>query len=148
MVRHISSSRFHHMLTLSRRIDGTILITLLLASDSDESLDITIKLHEERRSNTKLQLEVSADVEGTKYEIKKSREKTARRESNEKMYVYSSVHYSEANVCDSPCSKTNEVVIKLYEYRRKDESDRVEICSKTVSLSDEELYIENTYTSE
>lgn len=134
------------MLTLACRIDGTFLDTLLSTPNSDQLLDITITL--DRRSDAKLQLEVSADIKETKYDIRKSRERTVRRESTEKMYVYSSVHYSDADVCVSPCSKTNKVVIKLYEYRRKDGRDKVEICSKEVTLEDDVLHTENNYTSE
>lgn len=134
------------MLTLACRIDGTFLDTLLFARDSDRFLDITIRL--DQRPDAKLQLEVSADVERVRYDIRKSRERTVRRESTEKMYVYGSEGYIDADVCVSPCFKTNEVVIKLYEYRRKDESDKVEVCSRTVSLRNDELYMENTYTSE
>ena len=51
------------------------------------------------------------------------------------------------NVLFSSCYKTNEVVIQLYEYRGKHEG-RVEVCSKTVSLQDDELYATEEYTSE
>ena len=64
------------------------------------------------------------------------------------MHIF--VQYSGANTHDSPFSNTNEVVIKLYEYRRKYWvlKDKVQILSKTVSLQDDELYTEKTYESE
>lgn len=97
-----------------------------------------------------MQLKVTADVKEKKYEIRKSKERIIRRVSNEKMYVYRFMNYSGANVFDSPCDKTKEIVVQLYEYRRKYGvvKDKVQIFSKTVSLQDDVLYTEKTYTSE
>ena len=50
----------------------------------------------------------------------------------------------------SPCDKAEEVVIELYEYRRKYKlaKDKVLVLSKTVSLQNDELYTEKKYESE
>ena len=123
------------------------LSALLLTYDSDQFLDISIRL--DHRSDAKLSLEVSADVKRV-YDMKKSREGIAHRNSKEKMYVYGGAHYSNTDVCDSPCYKTNEILVQLYENRRKNRggNDKVEVCSRKVSLLDDVLYTENTYTSE
>ena len=65
------------------------------------------------------------------------------------MYVHSPIDSSDANVCDSPCDETNEIVIQLYEYRRKYGvvKDKVQVFSKTVSLQYDEVYREEIYHS-
>lgn len=97
-----------------------------------------------------MQLKISADIRQVKHEIRRSRERTIRRVSSEKMYVHSFVRYSDANERDSSCDKTKEVVIQLYEYRSKYWvlKDKIQVLSKTVSLQDDELYTEKKYESE
>ena len=95
-----------------------------------------------------MQLKISADIRQVKHKIRRSRERTICRVSNEKMSVHCFVQYSDTNVWDSSCDKTKEILIQLYEYRRRDERDKVEICSKTVMLENDVLHTENTYTSE
>ena len=70
------------MLTFISRIDGIFLAALLLALNPDLSLDITIEL-KGVRPNAELQLKVSADIEGQKFKIEKSKEKTIRRASKD-----------------------------------------------------------------
>lgn len=57
----------------------------------NQPLDITIEL-KNKRPDAKMLLEVTAGTEERKYEIRRSREKTIRRISNNKMYVYRSTH--------------------------------------------------------
>ena len=51
---------------------------------------------------------------------------------------------------NSPCDKTKEVVVELFEYGHKYKifKDKVRILSKEVSLQDDELYTKRTYTGE
>lgn len=63
------------------------------------------------------------------------------------MYVHDFNRCSEADVCDSPCYNTNEVVIQLYEYRDNREDNAV-VCSKAVLLQNDELYRTEVYISE
>ena len=74
---------------------------------------------------------------------------TIRRVSDERMYVHSLADELDANVCDSPCDETKEIVIQLYEYHRKYGivKDKVQVFSKTVSLQDGEVYREEIYHS-
>lgn len=51
-----------------------------------ELLDISIELNY-RKPSAEMQLEVTTDSEEKKYQIRRSKEKTIRRVSNEKMYV-------------------------------------------------------------
>ena len=97
-----------------------------------------------------MQLKISAHTRQVKHEIRRSRESTIRRVSNEKMSVHCFVQYSDTNVWDSSCDKTKEILIQLYEYRRKYWilKNKVQVLSKTVLLQDNELYTEKTYESE
>lgn len=72
------------------------------------------------------------------------------RVSHDKMYVFTSPHYSNTESRDSPCDKTKEVVVELFEYRRryKISTDKVRTLSEKVSLQDDELYTERTCTGE
>ena len=95
-----------------------------------------------------MQLKVTADIKEKKYEIRKSKERIIRRVSDERMYVHSPIDSSDANVCDSPCDETKEIVIQLYECRRKyGVKKKKEVFSKTVSLQDDEVYMEEIYHS-
>ena len=116
---------------------------------TDRLLDITIELAD-GRPDAEMQLKVTADTKEKKYEIRKSKERIIRRVSDERMYVHSLTDYLDANVCDSPCDETKEIVIQLYEYRRKYGvvKDKVQVFSKTMSLRDDEVYREEIYHSE
>lgn len=97
-----------------------------------------------------MQLKITADIKEKKYEIRKSKERDIRRLSTENMSVHCFIRSSDAYMCDSSCDKTKEIVIQLYEYRRKYGvvKDKVQVLSKTVSLQDDELYTEKKYESE
>lgn len=121
----------------------------LLAPDADRSPDITIEL-KDKRPDAKMQLKVTADVKEVKCGVRRLGEKTIQRVSHDKMYVFTLVHYSNAESCDSPCDKTKEVVVELFKYRRKFRisTDKVRILSEKVPLQDDELYIKRTFTGE
>lgn len=121
-----------------------------LAPDSDQPIDITIQLARDRL-DADLQLKVSADIKEVKCKIRRSKERTIHRVSNEKMYVHAhgSNHNHGTDVCDRACDKTKEVVVELFEYRRKyGLKEKAQILSMKVLLQDDELYTEKTYTSE
>ena len=67
-------------------LDG-IFRAKLLSPDTDQLLDITIELKDER-PDVKMQLKVTADIKEVKYEIKESKEKVICRVSHEKMSVH------------------------------------------------------------
>lgn len=64
--------------------------------------------------------------------------------------MYRFVRYYDAKGCDSACDKTTEIVVELFKYRRKHlvSKDKVGILSVRVPLKEDELYTEETYTSE
>lgn len=60
------------------------------------------------------------------------------------------VHCPDVKECNSACDKTKEVVVELFEYKRKRVvlKDRIRILSVKVPLEEDELYTEKTYTGE
>lgn len=58
---------------------------------SDHTVDITIRFDREI-PGARLQLKVSADTREAKYETTRDKERTVRRVSNEKMWVYNSLY--------------------------------------------------------
>lgn len=95
-------------------------------------------------------LKVTADIEEMRYKIRKSKETTIRRVSNDKMYECRFIRYIDTYVTDSPCDWAKEVIVEVFEYRRKYgvKKEEVQILSMKVPLQADELYTEKTYTSE
>lgn len=120
-----------------------------LAPRINQPLDITIEL-KNKRPDAKMLLEVTVDTERKMYEIRRSKEKTIRRVSKDKVYVYKFVRYYDAKGCDSACDKTKEIMVELFKYRRKHliTKDKVRILSAKVALKEAELYTKETYTGE
>lgn len=123
------------------------IVHIVLHHTPNKSVDITIELRDER-PGAEMQLKITADVKEKKYEIRKSKERTIRRISDEKMYVYDFIRHFEANMYESPCDKAKEVGVELFEYRRKyGFSKKISVFSERVSLRDDELYTEKKFRS-
>ena len=75
---------------------------------------------------------------------------TIRRVSDDKMYVYHSILYADTKRYDSACDETKEIVIELFEYRRKYLflKEKVRILTAKVTLEDGKLYTKETYIGE
>ena len=58
--------------------------------------------------------------------------------------------YYGAEGCDSACDKTNEILVELFKYRRKQlvSKDKVRILSVKVPLEEDEIYTKGVFTSE
>ena len=66
------------------------------------------------------------------------------------MYVYQSILNAEAKGYDSACDKAKEIVVELFEYRRKHLvlKEKVRILTEKVPLEDGKLYTKETYIGE
>lgn len=64
-----------------------------------------------------------------------------------KCKLWPPIYYSDAHGCDSPCDKTKEITVELFQYRRKYIflKEKLRIFSMKIPLQDDELY--TTYTS-